>query len=148
MESTAVPFYKTTPFYVGVAVFFVVVVISYFLYAKFAGPKEEKSDEEATEEEGGGETAQVIFFYTTWCPYCKKSRPAWDQFKSKWNGQSINGTTIVVTDVDCDADEVTANKYNITGYPTVKCVYNKKIAEFDGTLNEEALSLFLQTCVG
>ena len=148
MEST-VPFYKKTMFYVAIAVVFVVVATAFFLYRKFGKPKD-ADDEEVTadSEEREGDTAQVIFFYTTWCPYCKKSRPVWDKFKSKWNGQSINGTSIVVTDVDCDADEVTANKYNITGYPTVKCVYNGKVAEFDGNLNEEALTLFLQTCVG
>jgi thiol-disulfide isomerase/thioredoxin len=115
------------------------LVAAYYFYFR----RSSKKDAEPAERP----TAQIIFFYAQWCPHCKKARPEWDKFSAKWNKQSLGGVTVVVSDVDCDADEPTANKYDITGYPTVKCILNQKIAEFDGAVEADALELFLRTCI-
>ena len=135
--------------YYLIAIGLVVLVITslaiyWFLFRK-------NSEEEGLENPGDSDAkssnAEVIFFYTAWCPYCKKARPEWDKFKQRWNEQSLSGATVLISEVDCDKNEPLANKYEITGYPTIKCIYNKKIAEFDGTINAETLELFLKTCV-
>jgi thiol-disulfide isomerase/thioredoxin len=129
---------------IGLVVFLLTsIAIYWFLFRK----KSEEGLENPDGSKSGESTAEVIFFYTAWCPYCKKARPEWDKFKQRWNEQSLSGTTVLIREVDCDKDEPTANKYEITGYPTIKCIFNKKIAEFDGTINAESLELFLKTCV-
>jgi len=129
---------------IGLVVFVLMsLAIYWFLFRK----TEEEGLENPDDSKSASKNAEVIFFYTAWCPYCKKARPEWDKFKQRWNEQSLSGATVIITEVDCDKDEPLANKYDITGYPTIKCIYNKKIAEFDGTINAETLELFLKTCV-
>jgi hypothetical protein len=102
----------------------------------------------STEEDSDGEnSAEVMYFFTTWCPHCKKSRPEWDAFAQKFNGKSVNGHTVVVTAVDCDQQEAVANKYEVKGYPTVKCIVNKKVATLDGPVTADNLAQFLNTCI-
>ncbi len=98
------------------------------------------------EDDDGEQTCEVMFFYTTWCPYCKKAMPVWQEFSKQWNGRTKNGYTIITTEIDCDQNEPVANKFDVQGYPTIKCIMNGKVADFDAKPTVEALNQFLQTC--
>lgn len=58
---------------------------------------------------------KVLEFSTTWCGYCKKFAPDWDDvsntYRQKADFQTLDG--------DDAANEVLKTKYGITGYPTI-----------------------------
>ncbi len=97
-------------------------------------------------EEGveGGE-ADFIFFYVNWCPHCKSAMPAWDSVKTRYNERKINNTTVYFREVDCEKNEEEADKYKVTGYPTIKLLRGSEIIEFDAKPTEDALTQFLHT---
>jgi hypothetical protein len=130
---------------IAAVIFAVVAVIVGVVVWKRRQASKSKTTED--EDSDGENTAEVIYFFTTWCPHCKKSRPEWDAFSQKFNGKSINGYTVVVTAIDCDQQESVANKYDVKGYPTVKCIVNKKIADLDSPVTAENLAQFVQSCV-
>jgi thiol-disulfide isomerase/thioredoxin len=105
------------------------------------------------EDENPPDTCEIIFFYTTWCPYCKKARSNWQDFSSQWNGKKAESKQgkrfdIIMSEVDCDRQEAIANKFNVTGYPSIKCIMNGKVTDFDASPTPEALNQFLQVCLG
>ena len=129
-------------FIVGVVTLIVLAVGGYFANKYFRNklsPKEEDEDDD------GEKTCEILFFYTTWCPYCKKALPEWRKFAKLWNGKVQNGYTVITTEVDCDQSESVANKFDVNGYPTIKCVMNDKVTDFDAKPTVEALTQFVNS---
>jgi thiol-disulfide isomerase/thioredoxin len=93
----------------------------------------------------GDQSADFYYFYTTWCPYCKKSRVEWDKFKQEWNQKTYQGYTLQFHEVDCDIQEALASKYNVTQYPTIKLIKNGTILEFDAKPTLHTLTAFLNS---
>jgi thiol-disulfide isomerase/thioredoxin len=89
--------------------------------------------------------ADFYYFYTTWCPYCKKSMVEWKNFKQEWNQKTYQGYTLQFHEVDCDIQESLANKYNITQYPTIKLIKNGTIIDFDAKPTISTLTSFLNS---
>lgn len=89
----------------------------------------------------------VYYFYVDWCPHCKKARPIWNQLKNEM--PTVNGRTINYFEIDCeDTDNggrQTANKFEVTGYPTIKMVNNKQIIEYDAKPELDTLKQFIKT---
>jgi thioredoxin 1 len=88
---------------------------------------------------------EMIYFYTTWCPYCKRARPEWDAFKEEWANKKINGYLITFTEVDCDINETTANKYDVKSYPTIKLIKEGQVYDFDARPTSDTLTQFAIT---
>jgi thiol-disulfide isomerase/thioredoxin len=100
--------------------------------------------------ESGGNTsvknAELYLFYTDWCPHCKKAKPEWAKLKEMYGGnKKINGYILSFIEVDCEAEPDLANKFNVTGYPTIKLVKGNQIVEFDGKPQVSTLENFLST---
>ena len=72
--------------------------------------------------------------------------PVWQEFAKKWNGKTKNGYMIITSELDCDQNEAVANKYNVQGYPTIKCIMNGKVTDFDAKPTASSLSQFLEAC--
>lgn len=90
--------------------------------------------------------ADLYLFYTDWCPHCKKTKPEWEQLKKQYqNNKKVNGYTLNFIEVDCEANPDLANKYNITGYPTIKLIKGNQIIEFDAKPEVKTLETFLST---
>ena len=51
-----------------------------------------------------------------------------------------------MSEVDCDADEATANRFEVNGYPTIKCLMNGKSTDFDAKPSLSTLNQFLDSC--
>jgi len=85
----------------------------------------------------------LYYFYTSWCPYCKKSFEEWKKFKTEWNQKIYQGYTIQFHEVDCDIQEALATKYDITQYPTVKMIKDDMVIHFDAKPTLHSLTLFL-----
>ena len=90
------------------------------------------------------DTADLYLFYTTWCPHCKTAKPVWDDFKEYigTKGHS-SGVKVNFIEVDCEQDRKTADKFNVSGYPTIKLLYNDKVIEYDAKPNKTNLQQFL-----
>lgn len=89
--------------------------------------------------------AELFYFYTTWCPYCKKAKPEWDELKQGYENKTVNGYTIYFREIDCEKDEKTADEFKVEGYPTIKLVTNGKIIEYDAKPKYDTLVEFLNT---
>jgi thiol-disulfide isomerase/thioredoxin len=90
--------------------------------------------------------ADLYLFYTDWCPFCKKTKPEWAQLKKQYdNGKKVNGYTLNFIEVDCEANSDLANKFDISGYPTIKLVKGNQVVEFDAKPDVKTLEQFLST---
>jgi thiol-disulfide isomerase/thioredoxin len=90
-------------------------------------------------------SADIYFFYTEWCPHCKTAKPIWADFKSEMEGQTVNGIKLNFFEVDCDKDTATADKFNVTGFPTIKLMKGNKIIEYDAKPSKTNLIEFVNT---
>lgn len=141
-----------------IGIFFCLVIlgiISYFAYHKYVSPlfqSESYIENSEFHKAKGGEIKDVnlIFFYTDWCPHSQKGLKVWKEFKEKFNTKHpdkiINKYRVHMSEVDCDKDEESANKFDITGYPTIKLVKSEtEIIELDARLEIDSLFEFLNT---
>ena len=139
-----------------IAAIFIITAI--YVYKKYVvtGPniisnknKGDKSEEEMVESltsDSSNKKAELYFFYTDWCPHCKKAKPEWAKLKENYSGnKKINGYILSFIEVDCEAEPDLANKFNVTGYPTIKLVKGNQIIEFDAKPEVSTLENFLST---
>jgi thiol-disulfide isomerase/thioredoxin len=93
-------------------------------------------------------SAELIMFSTDWCPHCKVAKPEWEKLVDDYEGQLINGKTVVFTQYNCTTEtpEITAliAKYGVKGYPTVKLLTNGQVIDFDAKPTEDSLLQFLK----
>ena len=106
----------------------------------YVSNKEFDQENDGTEEE----IATMYFFYTNWCPLCKKARKEWDDFVNITHGH-VKNVNIVFKEIDCDKDIDIADKFNITGYPTIKLVYDYKTYEYDAKPDKNTLIQFIDS---
>lgn len=92
-------------------------------------------------------TAELLFFFADWCPHCKAAKPIWNDLKAEYENKTVNGYTILFTEIDCstETDEVDKmmNKYNVEGYPTIKLLKDGQVIEYDAKPSKETLTQFL-----
>lgn len=97
----------------------------------------------------GTDGAEITLFFAQWCPACKSIKSGWDQFKTDFSNQKVNGYTLIVNEVDCsepDAEvEEIMNRNNITGFPTVKLIYSGKVVEMQKRPTYENLVDFVKS---
>jgi len=93
--------------------------------------------------------AELILFTVDWCPHCKKAQPIWNELKAEYENKTINGYTILFTEVNCTNEspevEKMINKYKIEGYPTIKLLKDGNVIEYDAKPNKSTLVQFLNT---
>jgi thiol-disulfide isomerase/thioredoxin len=93
--------------------------------------------------------AELMFFYVDWCPHCKTAKPAWEELKSEYENETINGYHVVFTEINCTNEtpevEQLINKYKIEGFPTIKLLKDGQIVEYDAKPTKATLSQFLNT---
>ena len=94
------------------------------------------------------EYVDVMMFTVDWCPYCKKAKPIWDEFKNTYDQKVVNGYKINVKTINCTNDEdievkKLLDKYNIEGFPTIKAVKDGKTYDFDAKPDSNSLKQFL-----
>jgi len=61
----------------------------------------------------GSSTGKVYIFYAPWCGYCKSSMGKFNDAVTKGKGK------IELIDATDDANEALAEKYGVTGFPTI-----------------------------
>jgi thiol-disulfide isomerase/thioredoxin len=108
-----------------------------------------QANREGSDNEDSLKTANLMLFYVDWCPHCKTAKPEWDSLKEQYEGQMINGYTLMFSEYNCtnespEVDEL-MNKYKIEGYPTIKLVKDKQVVEYDAKPTKSTLLEFLNT---
>jgi len=84
--------------------------------------------------------AILYFFYTEWCPLCLNMHNEWNAFKENFINL-YNDAIFTFIKVDCDKNADLATEYNITGYPTIKLVYNDTVYEYIDTIKFDQVRL-------
>ena len=122
------------------------LAISAYYYIKIVKPNLNKKyvpNKEFIHEEPQ-KTATLYYFYTNWCPLCKKAKTEWDALKNDTAG-TVKNVNLVFKEIDCDEDSATADRFNVTGYPTIKLVYDNKTYEYDAKPDKNILNQFLNS---
>tara|TARA_B100001741_G_scaffold235293_1_gene196305 strand:+ start:612 stop:1142 length:531 start_codon:yes stop_codon:yes gene_type:complete len=136
---------------VGVILFILLfIILAWSSYNNFIKPKlsEHKLNKEFINDEDMSDDILIIYFYTEWCPYCKKARPEWNNFKTYVNNiNNTNDYKIKLVSIDCDAQKHIADKYEIEGYPTIKLKYKGEIYDYDAKVTKDNLIEFLNSIV-
>tara|TARA_A100001011_G_C14233095_1_gene809763 strand:- start:247 stop:726 length:480 start_codon:yes stop_codon:yes gene_type:complete len=123
-------------------IFIVIAAVFYFKYIKPYLERKYVNNREFLPKKDENKISTLYFFYTDWCPLSKKAMVEWNAFKQE-TGDSLNGINIDYKDINCDQDTETADLFKITGYPTIKLVYNDKIYEYDAKPDRVVLNKFL-----
>jgi len=75
------------------------------------------------------------------------AKPEWDALKAENEGKLINGYNVVYTEHNCvdptpQVDEL-MNKYDVTGFPTVKLVKDGQVVDYDAKVTSSTINQFL-----
>lgn len=92
---------------------------------------------------------KLVLFYAPWCGHCKTFKPEWDAAVQDLNGQEINGVNVSLVSVDCDEEKDLATAYNVSGFPTVRCITKDQDGKhedrdgYNGERSKEAIAEFI-----
>lgn len=143
-----------TQFIVVAAFVAILIGCAYYIYKTYIAPQSDRSlyegyasGMEMRNEGGEPDMATVYLFAVEWCPHCVKIVPVWDAFVKENSNKSFNGRTVNFVHIDCDKDSATADKYGVTGYPTIKLDKGSEVIEFNSKPSSETLLAFLQQSV-
>ena len=142
-------------FYIILLLFLIIIFtcVAYYYYNNFIkkelnnnySDNKEFINKSSNDNDNSNE-ATLYLFFTTWCPYCKVSRPEWTKFKEQTGGV-IKSTKIIFREIDCDKNPEIADKYKVDGYPTIKLVYDNKIYDYDARPSVDTLTEFLNSVI-
>jgi len=87
----------------------------------------------------------LVKFYAPWCGHCKNMAPDWEKLSSKYDNVKVNGKTIRILSVDCDANKGLGKEFGIKGFPTIKAVSASGIKEYAGQRTVNAWETFIKS---
>lgn len=135
-----------------VVVLFIGIAIYYYYHYVSPNMKPEYNPNHehlASSSSSNGKQAELLLFYVDWCPHCKTAKPAWDEIKAQYENKTINGYTVIFTEINCTEEtaevEEMMNKYSIEGFPTIKLLKDGQIIEYDAKPTKSTLDQFLNT---
>jgi thiol-disulfide isomerase/thioredoxin len=147
---------SSVPFRIVLLLIFIIIVgvIMYygykFLTKQFKVGYKENSEHIPVEGVSSNE-CEILLFGTTWCPHCKSAKPIWEEVKAEYKGKTVNGYTILFTEVDCTNESPDVSRmmdqYKIEGFPTIKLIKNGQVIEFDAKVTKSNLEQFINTAV-
>jgi thiol-disulfide isomerase/thioredoxin len=136
-------------------VIFLFLGIGIYIYTKQVKSKFSTSysanNEHTLSNNGQTGEAELLLFYADWCPHCKTAKPIWEEIKSEFESKTINGYSIVFTEVNCTTEtpevEKMMNTYKVEGFPTIKLLKNGQVIEYDAKPSKATLQQFLNTAI-
>ena len=155
-DFTIKSFFKNLPTItrnVLIAVFAALLIAcAYYIYKKYILKQSDRSFYEGyangmdmRRENPDGDMVTLYFFGTSWCPHCISAKPEWNAFLEENKDKVFNGKRVNFVDVDCDKDSTLADKYQVTGYPTIKLDKGSEIIEFKSKPTKQTLTEFLNS---
>jgi thiol-disulfide isomerase/thioredoxin len=124
--------------------------VAYYAYNKWANKPKPYAD---IYKPSVANEATIYFFFADWCPHCKKAKPTWNSYVSKYDGKVINGSKLTCVSVNCtDTDNPETvqmvSQFDINSYPTIKLTAkNGTTYEFDAKISEKNLEEFVNMTV-
>jgi thiol-disulfide isomerase/thioredoxin len=117
--------------------------IAYYMYTKYSviDPNKFIANNEY-KSSGTLKEGSLILFYVSWCPHSKKTM---DQWNIKKQGYKNDLYSISFTEIDCDKYAQTADKYNITEYPTIILIKDDKKYVYDAEFDNKTFDLFINS---
>ena len=98
----------------------------------------DKTFEHLTQASSGSTTGDwLIKFYAPWCKHCKALAPLMERAAVELQGSSVN-----VAKIDCEANKVTPMRFGIRGFPTVLLLSKGKTYIFKEDRTVESLVEF------
>lgn len=135
-------------FIISLFLFIIIASVTYLFYLRPKLTETYVANKEFVDKNNDSSSADLYFFFTEWCPHCKTAKPIWKELKKKYKDKLVNNTTrINFIDVNCENDTATADKFKITGYPTIKLVYKNKIIEYDAKPDLDVLDEFINESI-
>jgi thiol-disulfide isomerase/thioredoxin len=155
-DFTLKSFFKNLPTItrnVLIAVFAALLIAcAYYIYKKYILKQSDRSFYEGyangmdmRRENPDGDMVTLYFFGTSWCPHCISAKPEWNAFVEENKDKVFNGKRVNFVDVDCDKESTLADKYEVTGYPTIKLDKGSEIIEFKSKPTKQTLTEFLNS---
>ena len=89
--------------------------------------------------------ATLFFFETQWCPYCKKTKPIWNDLINEVGTKKINDVKLNFITIDCDASPDLAEQYKVESYPTIILQNKDQKITYDANVNITTLRKFLNS---
>ena len=86
--------------------------------------------------------AKLKLFYADWCGHCRNFKPIFDE-ELKDLVKSLN-IPVTLEAIDCDNNPDAANKYNVSGFPTLILEVNNKRINYDGERIAENIKEFIK----
>jgi thiol-disulfide isomerase/thioredoxin len=137
---------------IGLVITALVVGVTYYWFVirkKQLESFEYNINREPSDSSDSSKNAELLFFYTDWCPWCKRSKPEWEEMRTEYEGKTINGYVVKFKEIDCtnetEETERLIDKYKIEGYPTLKLLKDGNVIEFDAKVSKENMVEFLNT---
>lgn len=125
-----------------------IAVIAYTAYlntiAKVTVPAKTLSGSKATE------PIKFIFFFSTWCPWSKKARPQWDEFRDEMKAHPVTfgGHSVQLEEYDGDLHEDLLKAHEVKGYPGFVLVTPDGDKHMNEMPTKETFRKFLVACLG
>ena len=131
----------------------VLIGCAYYIYRKYILKQSDRSFYEGyangmdmrRENPDGSDMVTLYFFGTSWCPHCISAKPEWKEFVEENKDKEFNGKRVNFVDVDCDKEPALADKYEVSGYPTIKLDKGSEIIEFKSKPTKATLLEFLNS---
>lgn len=143
-----------TQFIVVAAFVAILIGCAYYIYKTYIAPQSDRSLYEGyasgmnlRNEGGDPDNVTLYMFGVDWCPHCKHAKPIWDSFVKEYSNKLFNGKTVNFVHVDCDKDSALADKYSVSGYPTIKLDKGNDVIEYSSKPSHDTLLDFLQKSV-
>ncbi len=116
----------------------VALVLLYYWYTKKYEKFEGMTPDDA-------KTINMALFYADWCGHCKTFKPHWNKVKQEMDGKTVNGVTVTFTDINADEQGDVVKEYGVNGFPTVKCITNNNVMDYDQDRTEEGLMSYIRS---
>ena len=94
-----------------------------------------------------GSKGALVEFYAPWCGHCKSLTPVYEELATVFAGDSDE---VVIAKVDAPEEEDLARKYEVQGFPTLKCFPpgSSEAEEYQGQRDLESLVDFVNKKAG
>jgi thiol-disulfide isomerase/thioredoxin len=143
-----------TQFIVVAAFVAILIGCAYYIYKTYIAPQSDRSSYEGfasgmnlRNESSDPDMVTLYMFAVEWCPHCKHAKPIWDEFVKENSSKMFNGKNVNFVLVDCDKDSALADKYGVSGYPTIKLDKGSEVIEYSSKPSSDTLLAFLQNSV-